>query len=44
MRKVHTTRNPADALTKALPFSMIKDLCRRVNVVSDGDPLDEAIR
>ena len=36
VRKVHTTRNPADVLTKALPFSTIRDLCRRVNVVYGG--------
>ena len=39
VRKVHTSRNAADVLTKALPFSVIRDLCRRVNVIYDGDAL-----
>ena len=42
--KVHTSRNVVDVLTKAFPFSAIRDLCRRVNVVYDGDSLVESSR
>ena len=42
--KVHTSRNAADVLTKALPFNVIRDLLRRVNVVYDGDALVDSSR
>ena len=29
LRKVHTSRNAADVLTKALPFGVTRDLCRK---------------
>ena len=44
VRKVHTSRNSADVLTKPLPFETIRELCRRVNVVYDGDSLLELSR
>ena len=44
MRKVHTSRNLADVLTKALPFGVVRDLRRRVNVIFDGDALADFSR
>ena len=37
VQKVRTELNPADVLTKALPFERIRSLCRMVGAVYDGD-------
>ena len=42
VRKVHTSRNPADVLTKPLPFESIRDLCSRVGVYYDNDEVVSA--
>ena len=44
VRKVHTSRNAANVVTKALPFGEIRDLCRRVKVLYDGDVLADSNR
>ena len=42
VRKVHTSQNPADVLTKALPFARVRALCRLVGAIYDGNELDSA--
>ena len=44
VRKVHTSRIAANVLTKALPFGEIRDLCRKVKVIYDGDVLADSNR